>query len=412
MAISRVTGTAARVGAAWPDARELLAFAAIYVLWGATFLAIRVAVLEIPPFFTAGARFLLAGGLLYLFMRLRGERAPTAAEWRGIAVTALCLFVATYAALFWAEQYVPSGLTSVIEASMPLTTIVLEVFVFRLQPFRWRLLASVALGFGGIAWLLARGDAGRVALLPCLVILAGGFAWSLGAVLTRSMPKPQSLPLTAGAQMMLGGAVLLAISLASGELHSAPHVSLRAGLAVLYLIVGGSWVGFTAYVWLLARMPVTRVASHAYVNPLVAVALGYLLAGEEFTLRMLLASLVVVASVFLILTSPQRRARRPSPVASPDRREGGRKILGELEVDAVGAHAHLREDRARLLAQAREDHPRAVAPAALEQRTQRRHAARIDERHETQPQDEHARRLRKLVEHVVETVGDGEEQRS
>lgn len=290
-----------------PDPRVLLAFAAIYVLWGATFLAIRIAVVEIPPFFTAGVRFLTAGALLYACMRLRGQPAPSSAEWRGIALTALFLFVATYGALFWAEQYVPSGLTSVIEASLPLITIALEVFVFRQQPFRWRMLASVALGFGGIAWLLLKRGQESFAVLPCLVILAGGVAWSLGAVLTRSMPKPASLPLTAGAQMMLGGAVLLTLSLGAGELHSTPHISLRAGLALLYLIVGGSWLGFTAYVWLLARMPVTRVASHAYVNPLVAVALGYLVAGEELTVRMTLASCLVVASVFLILREPVPR---------------------------------------------------------------------------------------------------------
>lgn len=290
-----------------PDPRVLLAFAAIYVLWGATFLAIRIAVVEIPPFFTAGVRFLTAGALLYACMRLRGRPAPSSAEWRGIALTALFLFVATYGALFWAEQYVPSGLTSVLEASLPLITIALEVFVFRQQPFRWRMLASVALGFGGIAWLLLKRGQESFAVLPCLVILAGGVAWSLGAVLTRSMPKPASLPLTAGAQMMLGGAVLLALSLGAGELHSTPHISLRAGLALLYLIVGGSWLGFTAYVWLLARMPVTRVASHAYVNPLVAVALGYLVAGEELTVRMTLASCLVVASVFLILREPVPR---------------------------------------------------------------------------------------------------------
>ncbi|HYB66574.1 MAG TPA: EamA family transporter [Steroidobacteraceae bacterium] len=304
MEITKVT--AGRAAAAPRlDPRELLAFAAIYLLWGATFLAIRIAVVEIPPFFTAGVRFLTAGALLYAFMRLRGQPAPTGAEWRGIAITALLLFVATYGALFWAEQYVPSGLTSVIEASLPLITIALEVFVFRQQPFRWRMLASVALGFGGIAWLLLRPDAESFAVLPCLVILAGGVAWSLGAVLTRSMPRPASPPLTAGAQMMLGGAVLLALSIGSGELHSTPQVSLRAGLALLYLIVGGSWLGFTAYIWLLARMPVTRVASHAYVNPLVAVLLGYLVAGEELTPRMLLASSLVVASVFLLLRGPR-----------------------------------------------------------------------------------------------------------
>jgi drug/metabolite transporter (DMT)-like permease len=286
------------------DVRVLLAFAAIYFLWGGTFLAIRIAVLQIPPFFTAGLRFFVAGATLYVFMRLRGRPGPSATQWRSIAVTAVCMFVATYGALFWAEQYVPSGITSVIEATLPLMTIAFEVFIFRQQPFRWRMLAAVALGFCGVAWLLIKNTEQPFAALPCLVILAGGAAWSLGAVLTRSLPRPKSLPLAAGAQMMLGGAVLLALSQVSGELQPFPHISLRAGLAVLYLIVGGSLLGFTAYVWLLARMPATRVASHAYVNPLVAVALGYFVAGEVLTTRMVLASALVVASVFLILKNP------------------------------------------------------------------------------------------------------------
>jgi drug/metabolite transporter (DMT)-like permease len=292
------------------DVRVALAFAAIYLLWGATFLAIRVAVLEVPPLFSSGVRFLVAGALLYVFMRLRGQPSPTPVEWRSIAVIALCMFVATYAALFWAEQYVASGITSVIEATLPITTVALEVFVFRQQPFRWRVAAAVALGFFAVAALLIGGDPLTLPLLPCLAILAGGTAWSLGAVLTRSMPRPGSLPLAAGAQMMVGGTVLLALSQASGELQSLPHISLRTGLALSYLIVAGSLLGFTAYVWLLARMPATRVASHAYVNPLVAVALGYFVAGEVLTLRMMLAAVLVVASVFLILTTPAPRGRR------------------------------------------------------------------------------------------------------
>lgn len=291
------------------DVRMLLAFTAIYVLWGGTFLAIRVAVLEIPPFFSSGVRFLIAGALLYGVMRVRGQPSPSTAEWRAIATIALCMFVATYGALFWAEQYVPSGITSVIEATLPITTVALEVFVFRQQPFRWRTLGAVALGFSGVAWLLLRNDQPFPGL-PCLVILAGGTAWSLGAVLTRSLPRPPSLPLAAGAQMMLGGAVLLALSQATGELQSLPHISLRAGLALLYLIVAGSLAGFTAYVWLLARMPATQVASHAYVNPLVAVALGYFVAGEPLTLPMVLASALVLASVVVILTTPDVGRRR------------------------------------------------------------------------------------------------------
>jgi drug/metabolite transporter (DMT)-like permease len=283
------------------DVRVVLAFLAIYFLWGATFLAIRVAVLQIPPFFTAGLRFFTAGSLLYLFLRLRGEPAPSAVQWRGIAVIAVCMFVLTYGALFWAEQFVPSGVTAVIEATLPLVAMILEVFVFRRQPFRWRMLAAVVLGFGGIALLLVKNTGQSFGILPCVVILGGSVAWTLGAVLTRSMSLPKSVPLAAGAEMMLGGAILLVLSALTGEMHPFPHIPLQAGVALLYLIVGGSLVGFTAYVWLLARMPATRVASHAYVNPLVAVALGYFVAGEEITARMLLASLLVVASVFAIL---------------------------------------------------------------------------------------------------------------
>jgi drug/metabolite transporter (DMT)-like permease len=288
------------------DVRQLLAFGAIYFLWGATFMAIRVAVLEIPPFFTAGLRFFVAGSFLYLVLRLSGEPAPTPVHWRSIAVISAAMFVVTYGALFWASQFVPSSVVAVLEATLPIIAMVLEVFVFRRQPFRWSMLGAVALGFGGIALLLLKsgGGAQPFGVFPCLVILCASVAWTLGAVLTRSMVLPRSVPLTAGAEMMLGGAVLLAMSLLTGELQPFPHISLHAGLAVLYLIVGGSLVAFTSYVWLLARMPATRVASHAYVNPIVAVALGHFVLGEEVTPRMLFASVLVVASVFLILKPP------------------------------------------------------------------------------------------------------------
>jgi len=281
--------------------RVAAAFFAIYVLWGATFLAIRVAVLLIPPFFTAGLRFFIAGALLYGALRLRGHPLPTFAQWRSLAIIGLLMFVATYGALFWGEQFVPSGITAVLEATLPITTVGFEVLIFRREPVRWPMLAAILLGFCGVALLLLKNVQQQVPLLPCAVILAGGTAWSLGAVLTRSMPLPQSRPLTAGAAMMIGGGVLLVLSALTGEMHPFPHIPGRAALALLYLIVGGSLLGFTAYVWLLGRMPATRVASHAYINPMVAIALGYFAAGEVITLRTLLASALIVLSVFLIL---------------------------------------------------------------------------------------------------------------
>jgi drug/metabolite transporter (DMT)-like permease len=283
------------------DPSVALAFFAIYVLWGTTFLAIRIAVQEVPPLFAAGLRFFVAGALLYSFMRLKGAPRPEPAVWRNLAVIAILMFVAEYAALFWAEKYVPSGLASVLEATLPLITLVLEMVIFREQEFQWRLLMASLLGFFGVGVLLLPSAKQHVAILPCLAILAGAVTWSLGSVLNRSMRLPESKPLTAGAAMMLGGGILLLLSASIGEMHPFPHVSLRAGLSILYLIVFGSLLGFTAFVWLLARMPATRVASHAYVNPIVAVALGYFVAGEAITLRMLLGAALVLVSVFLIL---------------------------------------------------------------------------------------------------------------
>lgn len=283
------------------DIRVLLAFFAIYVLWGTSFLAIRIAVEEVPPLFAAGTRFFVAGVLLYGFMRFRGHPRPTGAQWRSLAIIGLMMFVAEYGPLFWAEKYVPSGIASVLEATLPLITMVLETLVFRRHRFHWRLLAAILLGFCGVGALLLPNGEQHFGVIPCVAILAGAAAWSLGAVLNRSLTLPESRALTSGAAMLLGGGTLLVLSAAFGETHPFPHVSMRAVWALLYLIVCGSLLGFTAFVWLLARMPATRVASHAYVNPVVAVALGYFVAGEIITTRTLIGTLLVLASVFLIL---------------------------------------------------------------------------------------------------------------
>lgn len=287
--------------------RMALAFFAIYVLWGTTFLAIRIAVEELPPLFAAGTRFFIAGVVLYAFMRFRGEAKPTAIQWRSLAIMGLLMFVAEYGPLFWAEKFVPSGVVSVLAATLPIITMVLEMLVLRQQRMRPMLMAATLLGFAGVGVLLLPNGSQHFGLVPCLAVLAGATAWSLGSVLTRSMPLPKSRPLTAGAAMMLGGGMLLALSAAFGEMHSLPQVSMRAGLALLYLIVCGSLLAFTAFVWLLGHMPATRVASHAYVNPIVAVALGYFAAGEAVTSRMLAGTALVLISVFLILRKESAR---------------------------------------------------------------------------------------------------------
>jgi drug/metabolite transporter (DMT)-like permease len=288
--------------------RVVLAFAAIYILWGTTFLAIRVAVLEMPPLFAAGVRFFTAGVVLFGLMRFRGQAAPTARQWRNLLILGLLMFVAEYGALFWAEKYVPSGIAAVLEATIPILTLIVEMLVLHQQRWSAKIAIAAALGFAGIAVLMLPGSSLSIPVLPCAAILAGSATWALGSVLSRSMDLPASRPLTAGSTMMLGGGILLALSAASGEMHPFPHITMRGALAVLYLIVVGSLVAFTAYVWLLAHMPATRVSSHAYVNPIVAVALGYFAAGEPLTPRTLAGTALVLVSVFLILRGEQRKA--------------------------------------------------------------------------------------------------------
>jgi drug/metabolite transporter (DMT)-like permease len=291
--------------------QTILAFFAIYVIWGSTFLAIRTAVLVAPPWCCAGVRFFVAGTVLFAFALMRGMAWPSWREWRSLGIIGTLMFSLTYGALFWGEQYVPSGITSVLESTLPLMTVLLEVFVLRQQKFRWRVLLAVTVGFCGVVLTMFKGgqsSLGGFGVFPCLVILGGSASWSLGAVFTRTLPLPKSRLVTAGTEMMLGGGMLLMLSLVSGELRPFPVIPPKAVFALVYLIVAGSLVGFTAFVWLLGRMPASRVASHAFVNPIVAVALGHFLASEEVTLRTLLGAGLVVGSVVLTLRDPVSRS--------------------------------------------------------------------------------------------------------
>ena len=288
------------------DVRVVLAFLAIYVLWGTTFLAIRIAVREVPPLFAAGTRMFLAGTILLGWMLLRGARWPTREQWRSLALMGILLFVVDYGPLFWAEKYVPSGIAAVLAATVPLMTIALEIFVVRMQPFRWSLVGAVLLGFCGVGVLLLPDPHQQLPIIPCIAILVGTASWCLGTVLSRKMVLPDSRPVTSGGAMTIGGAVLLALSGAFGELRPWPHVSRSGALALAYLIAFGSLLAFTAYVWLLGRMPASKVSSYAYVNPVVAVALGYFVANEPITTHSIAGAALVLLSVFLILRRPTR----------------------------------------------------------------------------------------------------------
>jgi drug/metabolite transporter (DMT)-like permease len=289
------------------DPGVVFAFLAIYLIWGTTFFAIRIAVSEIPPLFAAGVRMFLAGVILLAFMWMRGAERPTRLQWRNLALMGSLMFVIDYGALFWAERYIPSGIAAVLSATVPLMTIAFEIFIFRLQPFRWTLIAAVLLGFAGVGVLLLPDPRQSLPVVPCVVVLLGTAAWCLGTVLSRRLVLPDSRPVAAGGSMMIGGAVLLIVSALFGELHPWPHASARAVVALAYLILFGSVLAFTAYVWLLGRMPASTVASYAYVNPVVAVALGYFAAGEPLTAHVVAGAALVLVSVYMILRRGRRR---------------------------------------------------------------------------------------------------------
>lgn len=276
-------------------------FFAVYVIWGTTFLGIRIAVEELPPLFAAAARFFTAGVLLFAFMRIRGESSPTLRQWRNLSIVALFLFVAEYAPLFWAEKYVPSGVVSVLAATIPILTLIAEAIILREKHLKPGIIIATLIGFSGVTVLLLRGADRTFGLLPCIAVLAGSVCWAVGSVFNRSMDLPRSRPITAGATMMLGGLGLFVLSAGFGELRPFPHISVRAVWSLLYLIVFGSILAFTAFVWLIGHMPASRVSSYAYVNPVIAVAIGHFWAAEPITPRILAGTALVLISVFLIL---------------------------------------------------------------------------------------------------------------
>ena len=279
----------------------LVAFLCIYVIWGSTYLAIRIAVREVPPLYTAGVRFVIAGVVMLAWARLRRNPMPTAREWCGLATTGALLFLCGYAGLFWAETRIASGVAAVLVGTIPVWIALVEITIFQRRRIPGPLAAAIGLGFGGVALLALHRGAGRVPVAPCLAILGAEVAWSVGSVLSKRLPLPRSEAMTAGGQMFVGGALLWIASASVGELSPWPRMTGPAAWALLYMIVAGSLIGFTAYVWLLGRMPATVVSSYAYVNPVVALAIGYFLGHEAIDRYILIGAALVLVSVFLIL---------------------------------------------------------------------------------------------------------------
>lgn len=289
--------------------KTLLAFAIIYLVWGCTFLAIRIGVREVPPFLLAAARFLIAGVALCTWALVRGERLPSGRQWKFVALLGFLMFAVDYGLLFWAEQRVPSGIAAVmLSATIPVFMALSEIIFLRTQKLTVRLGVALIVGVGGVAVLMSRSlnlggsaidHAGAVALIVASV------SWSVASTLTRKLPLPESKVMSSGAQMLAGGVLLALAAGLFGEFRnfSVWTVSRAAWFALLYLIVPGSIVAFTAYLWLLQHESPTKVGTYAYVNPLVAVIVGYFLGGEALDLRTILGTLFVLISVVVITTT-------------------------------------------------------------------------------------------------------------
>ena len=292
--------------------KVLAAFGVIYFVWGSTFLAIRIGVQEIPPLLMAGLRFLAAGLCLYGWTRARGVPAPSRTEWASAAKLAAPIFLVNYGLVFWAEQRVPSGLTAVMMATIPAFMALFEIALLRTQKLTAGLAASLAVGFAGVAVLIGRVpgfEQEPMDTAGALALIVAAIGWSLGASLTRKLPLPKSKAMSSGAQMLAGGVFLLAASLAFGEPggFDPRRVSGAAWASLVYLIVAGSILAFTAYTWLIHHVSPTKVGTYAYVNPVVAVALGYYLGGEVVGERVLLGTALVLASVVVISRLPAEK---------------------------------------------------------------------------------------------------------
>lgn len=294
----------------------IAAFAAVYVIWGSTYLAIKYAIETIPTFMMAGVRFIVAGGVLYIAARvMSGYEKPKAIHWRTSFIVGTLLLGFGNGFVVLAEHYISSSMTALLIASNPFWMVTLGwLFMGRGRP-NYKVALGLLVGFFGVAMLiLGRGDAsgagGNAQLLGIILAVIATIGWAFGSLYGAVAPTPRSNVLASGMQMLSGGLVLSVVSLVSGEWSTFDYraVSSVSWLALVYLIFVGALIAYTAYSWLLQNVSPSMVSTYAYVNPVVAVLLGWAIAGESMTAQMLLGAAVIVASVILI-TSRDNKAR-------------------------------------------------------------------------------------------------------
>jgi drug/metabolite transporter (DMT)-like permease len=298
----------------------LLAFGAVYLIWGSTYLAIRFAIGTIPPLLMAGVRFLIAGSALYAWSRRRGAARPTLAQWRAALVVGGLLLVCGNGAVVTAEQWVPSGLTALLVGAVPLWMVLVDWgWGTRVRP-SGRVAVGLVGGFAGLALLVGAPGAGTGlrGLVGSLLVVCGALGWATGSIYSRHAPRPSRPRLWVSMQMLAGGALLVPLSALVGEWRGfhPTSVSIRSVVALAYLVVFGSLVAYTAYIWLLSVSTPARVGTYAYVNPVVALVLGWALAGEPLSFRSVAAAAIIVGAVVVITTGGKTaRGGRAVPAA-------------------------------------------------------------------------------------------------
>jgi len=296
--------------------KVLLAFAMIYFVWGSTYLAIRIGVREVPPFLFAAMRFVIAGTALFAWMRARGTPMPRAREWGAAAFLAVLIFVFDYGLLFWAERRVPSGIAAVMLATIPVFMAMGEIVILRTQRLTARLGIALLLGIAGVAVLVGPSmnlGGAPVDRAGAIALIIAAISWSIASSLSRKVPQPAAKAMSSGLQMLCGGVLLFVASALLGELRGfhVQAISREAWLALAYLVVAGSIVAYTAYVWLIHHESPTKVGTYAYVNPVIAVVIGYFFGGEPLGPRTILGTLFVLVSVVVITTAKANESRGP-----------------------------------------------------------------------------------------------------
>jgi drug/metabolite transporter (DMT)-like permease len=286
-------------------AKLIAAFAAIYIIWGSTYLAIKYAVMSIPPFMVGAVRFLIAGAVLYAWARIESGVRPTRKQWMQGLVLGVFLLGVGNGCVVWAQQRTPSGITALIVAIVPLLVVLIEWLRPGGRNPGKSVLLGVFIGLAGMALLIGPSafmGAGDIQPMAALVLLMGSLSWSTATVYGKRIEVPRVPLLASAIQLLGGGLALTGVSLLAGELGEVrpAEIPLRAILSVLYLIVFGSIIAFSAYSWLLRVASPTRISTYAYVNPIVAMLLGWGVAGEEMSTRVLIAAAIVLAGVALI----------------------------------------------------------------------------------------------------------------